>query len=258
MIKFYLVQTDIVPDHTHLNLIKHSNLLVDINPVNSVILFPEMFNSGLPSDVAASAENMDGATVSWMQQISSKYNSVVAGTLTITENNNYFNRFVWVYPDGKKAWYDKRHLFCMNGEESQYTSGNKKVIVEIQGLRILPLTCYDLRFPVWARNRNDYDAIVYSVNWPLSRRNVWNVLLKARAIENQAYAIGINRIGVEKSGDIYGGESQAVDYKGETIIAAATDSESVISFELDITKLQTFRQSFPFWKDADNFNIIES
>jgi omega-amidase len=256
MPKFFLVQTDIVSDHTHLNLIKYSNLLTDINPVNSVILFPEMFNTGLPLNVPASAENMDGPTGQWMQQISLKYNSVVAGTITIVENKNYFNRFLWVFPDGKKTWYDKRHLFCINGEESQYTSGKKKIIVEIQGIRILPLTCYDIRFPVWARNKNNYDAIVYSVNWPLSRNNVWITLLKARAIENLAYAIGINRIGVDYKGDKYGGESQAVDFKGETIITSDTNSESVISFDIDVTKLNEFRQSFPVWKDADDFNII--
>jgi omega-amidase len=255
MTKFNLVQTDIVPDHTHLNLIKHSNLLASVNPVNSFILLTEMFNSGLPSDVPAAAETMDGPTVKWMQQLSLKFNSVVAGTLTIVEKKNYFNRFVWAFPDGKLEFYDKKHLFCIDGEESHYSPGSKRVIIEYQGLRILPLICYDIRFPVWSRNRNDYDVLIYSVNWPVSRNYVWTTLLKARAIENQAFAIGINRIGTDKKGDPYGGESQAVDFKGEIIKAADTNSELVISFDIDAAELNSFRKSFPVWKDADDFNI---
>lgn len=255
MLNCYLVQFDIVWENRSINLLKISDLLRNPNPINSLILLPEMFNNGFSMNIEVVAENMDGPTLQWMQETASSYNSIVAGSLVIKENSNYYNRFIWCFPDGKYKYYNKRHLFRMEDEEKYYSPGAERVIVEYMGFKFLPIICYDIRFPVWIRNKNDYDVIVCSANWPISRYNAWNTLLKARAIENQSYVLAANRIGKDNKDTQYCGESLAIDFIGETMAIASEQSDIVITIQLDLEELKKFRSSFPAWKDADSFQI---
>jgi omega-amidase len=250
-----LVQYNIIWESPSQNISKISDLLGNYMPNNAFIVLPEMFSTGFTMKPQTMAEKMDGDTVHWMKAIAKQYNSVIAGSLIIEENIQFYNRFVCVFPNGNITFYNKRHLFRMGGENNVYCQGNERLIVSFDGFRILPLICYDLRFPVWSRNQNDYDVIVYSANWPASRQNVWNSLLKARAIENQAYVIGVNRIGTDGTGIEYIGESQVVDFKGFELVNAAS-KEEIISISLNIEELNTFKKSFPTWMDGDGFSIL--
>jgi len=198
---------------------------------------------------------MDGETVRWMCESASALQASLAGSLIVAENGLYYNRLVFADPGGRISYYDKRHLFRMAGEEVRFTAGSVTLIVKIGRWRISFLICYDLRFPVWSRNRKDYDLLVYASNWPAARRDVWNTLLRARAIENQCFVAGVNRVGTDGEGIHYVGESLVIDPKGKVMASGAKEEEQLIQATLSLRELEAFRQKFPVWKDWEHFRL---
>jgi omega-amidase len=229
---------------------------------SDLIVLPETFLSGFSNDTRASAEGMDGEGVAWMRALATEVNAVVTGSLAIREGDKVYNRLIWARPDGTFAQYDKRHLFRMAGEHTRYGGGTERLIVELKGWRILPQVCYDLRFPVWLRNRRlesatggmDYDLSFFVANWPAPRRQPWRTLLRARAIENLSYVIGVNRVGVDGNDLPYAGDSAVIDPVGESLIELGTQ-EQVATVTLDPAPLLAHRERFPAWMDADDFSL---
>ncbi|GAB2544776.1 amidohydrolase [Rufibacter soli] len=222
-------------------------------PFTDLIVLPEMFTTGFSMDAAHLAERMDGDSVAWMAQMAFRFNTVVTGSLIIEENGRYFNRLIWMRPDGTFAHYDKRHLFRMAGETEVYTPGKKRLIVELKGWRICPMICYDLRFPVWSRNTPiNYDVLLYVASWPNKRRLAWQTLLRARAIENLAYCVGVNRVGIDDRGHSYAGDTAAYNLLGEELVHHQYD-EAVSTVTLSHDHLQETRHHLPWHLDADAF-----
>lgn len=219
-----------------------------------LIVLPEMFSSGFTMNPKAVAETMQGETLSWLQTVAKAKNSAVTGSLVIQENGDFYNRLVFVFPSGAIKTYDKKHLFTLAGEDKTYTAGTEKIIIEYKGFKICPLICYDLRFPVFARNTEDYDVLLYVANWPTPRINAWDALLKARAIENMCYTIGVNRIGEDENHHDYSGHSQSIDFLGNYLIAPQ-ESEGVFIVTLDKEKLLAKREKFGFLNDRDAFEM---
>lgn len=237
------------------NRTKIDEWLQKANRKMDVVFLPEMFTTGFSMNVAELAEPMDGETIQWMKSRCAEHQLALCGSLIIKDNNQFFNRLVFVEPSGEIQHYDKRHLFTMANEESSFLRGTERLIVTYNGWRICPLICYDLRFPVWARNRNDYDILVYSANWPESRTEVWNTLLKARAIENQSYVVGANRVGVDGSHILYSGNSQLIDPKGSVLSAIADHHKGIVYAGFSYSELTEFRKKFPVLDDADQFVV---
>ena len=224
-------------------------------PLNTdLILLPEMFATGFSMDSEQLAETMEGDSVSWMRAQAVVHQSVVAGSLIIKEDGKHFNRLIWMQPDGKFECYDKRHLFRMANEQSHYQAGEQHLLTNIKGWRIAPMICYDLRFPVWCRNTDAYDLLIFVANWPAARRNHWRTLLRARAIENLAYSIGLNRIGKDGNGIEYAGDSAVIDPRGETLLDAEK-KQLMQSIQLEAAPLREYREKFPAYLDADNFDL---
>ena len=219
-----------------------------------LVLLPEMFTTGFTMNPASHAETMSGDSIAWMQLVARDYNVALCGSLVIEDTGRYFNRLVWMPPDGELACYDKRHLFRMAGEHEHYAAGTERRVVELHGWRICPLVCYDLRFPAWSRGVNEFDLQIFVANWPAARRSAWRGLLPARAIENQCYAIGVNRIGTDGNDVRYAGDSGAYDYLGNTI-ADCGDAATTETVRLERAPLDRYRQKFPAWRDADRFTI---
>lgn len=226
-----------------------------------LIVLPEMFTTGFTMDARAVAEPMHLTTFRWLKQMAAQTNAVVTGSYVVQEGGKYYNRMIWMQPDGQFDQYDKRHLFRMAGEDKIYTAGTRRIIKEWKGWRICPLICYDLRFPVWSRNLGNvsnvppepaYDLLLYVANWPAARRNAWNVLLQARAIENLCYVVGVNRVG--EDGHPYAGDSAIIDPKGDVLFRQA-DAEVVYQQTLSLDELRAFRERFPAYLDADRFTI---
>lgn len=251
--KIAYYQQDIVWEDTKANLDKITGAFSRLEKDVELFIFPEMFHAGFTMDPGKVAERMDGDVVNFLKNSAAKYNTAIIGSAVISENGNYYNRLLAVKPDGTIDKYDKRHLFSVGGEDRNYVPGKKRNVTTAGDAEILPLICYDLRFPVWSRWKNDYDVLIYIANWPASRRKVWKTLLKARAIENQCYVIGVNRVGKDASVS-YSGDSMVVDAKGK-VISKAKDMEGIFYADIDLTSLREFRDKFPVWKDADNFNI---
>jgi predicted amidohydrolase len=249
-----IVQPDSIWLDADKNRLKINNLLVGLSLQPDLVLLPEMFSTGFCTDPAPVAETMDGPTVQWMKKTAADMNCAIAGSLIISEHDKFFNRLVFVDRHGME-WYDKRHLFCIEGEETDYTAGTKPLIINLGLWKINFLICYDLRFPVWSRNRQNYDLLVYASNWPAARSDVWNTLLRARAIENQSYVAGVNRVGKDGNGIDYIGESMLIDPKGKEIAALTVSREGVISAAISLDELNNFRTKFPVWKDSDGFSI---
>jgi len=220
-----------------------------------LIVLPEMFSSGFTMNPKAVAETMNGETIAWLQHLAKAKDCAITGSLVIEENGKYYNRLVFVYPNGELKTYDKRHLFTLAGEDKVYTAGREKLIIEYKGFRICPLICYDLRFPVFARNVEDYDVLIYVANWPKPRINAWDILLKARAVENMSYAIGVNRIGMDENELEYVGHTQAVDFLGNYLLEAQ-ETDGVFIVELDKEKLLETRSKLAFLKDKDSFKLL--
>lgn len=248
-------QFDLFWENPLANRAKIDDWLKKITRKSDVIFLPEMFTTGFSMNVVELAESMNGESVQWMKKSSAEHQCALCGSLIIKEEDQYFNRLLFVEPSGEVYFYDKRHLFTMANEESHFQQGIERLIVEYKGWRICPLICYDLRFPVWARNRNEYDILVFSANWPQARTEVWNTLLKARAIENQAYLVGANRVGVDGSLISYKGNSQLIDPKGHILAEIGDHYEGIVYAGFSYSELMQFRSTFPVLNDADQFNF---
>lgn len=240
----------------------YADLLRAADPGTDLFVLPETFLSGFSNDASGQAATMDGADVAWLAELAGELGAVITGSLLIRDGGRNVNRLFWMRPDGSFATSDKRHLFRMAGEDRHYAAGAERLIVELHGWRVLPLVCYDLRFPVWARNRAvpgaaggmDYDLLLYVANWPAPRRQAWRTLLPARAIENQACCIGVNRTGRDGNGIHYVGDSVVHDARGETLLELGS-SERSGTCVLDAEPMLTLRRDFPVWKDADPFTL---
>jgi omega-amidase len=253
--KISIIQSDIKWEDKSHNLNHLGEHILSLNGNTDIVVLPEMFNSGFSMNTELLGESPDGTTFSWMAELAQNGNFGICGSYIVKENNTYFNRWVFVSPE-KEAWfYNKRHLFTIGGEDKYYTHGKSRLIFNFRGIRISPFICYDLRFPVWNRNKDDYDLAIYSANWPEARINVWNTLLQARAIENQCYVAGSNRIGTDGKGIKYPGSSLLINPRGEIMNQAHVDEECTISAELSLVELNDFRSKFPVAKDADDFAI---
>ncbi len=217
-----------------------------------IYVLPELFATGQCADPAAVVQEMDGQIVQWMLDMASRLDAAIAGSVTIKSNNNIYNRFCLAKPDGNVDFYDKRHLFSYSGENRLITAGRDRIIMEFRGLRILPQVCYDLRFPVFSRNRDDYDIVLYVANWPVKRQIAWDILLRARAIENQAFAAGVNIVGEDMFGT-YEGHSALISPYGEYIAVSDSATPQIITGDLDMDRLAHFRSKFPVIDDADRF-----
>lgn len=248
-LKVALCQFDMAWEDTAANLRRAEEMIAGADA--GLVILPEMFATGFVTEPRRVAQPMSGEIVQAMTRWARQYDKAVAGSLIIEEQGSYFNRLLFVKPSGEITQSDKRHLFSIGGEGKNFRAGHERVIVEYGGIRFLLLICYDLRFPVWSRYRGDYDAIVYVASWPESRRAVWCTLLRARAIENQAYVLGVNRTGVDPT-TRYSGDSAVVGFKGETLAEAGTE-QTMLTVGLDLPKLREFRAKFPVWRDADAF-----
>lgn len=247
-----LIQQEIVPNNPLQNLQNFAKALESVKGSDLVIL-PEVFTTGFCSNARNYAESVDGQAYQWMARQAQELDAVITGSLVVKEGHTYFNRLVWMRPDGSYEHYDKRHLFRMAGEHERYAAGNQKLLVELKGWRILPLICYDLRFPVWSRNRNDYDLAIYVANWPSARSLHWNRLLQARAIENLSYVAGVNRVGMDEKHQHYSGDSSVFSSTGEVVFTS--QEPGAFKVELFADKLKDHRNSFPAYIDADEFEI---
>lgn len=224
------------------------------NAGSDLYVLPEMFSTGFCVEPEGVAESTNGVSLQWMKRKATEINAAIAGSVAVGDGERYFNRFYFVKPDGDVAYYDKHHRFTYGGEHLHFTAGDDRVIVEWQGVRILLEVCYDLRFPVWARNRGDYDMILYVASWPASRAKAWSALLVARAIENQCYVAGVNRVGRDPKCE-YSGDSVVVNPYGEIIASCESRVECESSAEVDMAALSDFREKFPVLNDADDFEI---
>jgi len=222
-----------------------------------LIVLPEMFTTGFSMDAALLAEPMDGPSIAWMGEKASSTGASICGSLIIEEGGEYYNRFICIGPDGTITAYDKRHLFRLANEHDTYVPGNDVRTFELKGFRICPMICYDLRFPVWSRNLDHYDLLLYVANWPAARHNAWTTLLRARAIENLSYLAGVNRIGEDGNGLPYAGGSAIIDYLGHDMADLGV-REGSASATLDLEALQKFRNKFAFHQDADSFSLTTS
>lgn len=250
-LKVAICQVDMEWEHTLRNL-ERLEPFVEAAQADVVVL-PEMFATGFKLRPSVVAEPMDGPVVTAMRRWAHDFDKAIVGSVVIAEDGKYRNRMLFVEPSGRMTPYDKHHLFRPGGEARDYTPGDRRVVVEYRGVRFLMQVCYDLRFPVWSRNRGDYDAIIYCASWDNKRRDAWRTLLRARAIENQSYVIGVNRIGTDPDA-IYIGDSMAVDFIGRTM-ADAESGEWTMVVELDLEAQRAFRESFPAWMDADDFDM---
>ena len=228
------------------------------NTAVDLLLLPETFSTGFCINRNDIQEPEGGGlALVWLKKIAQQYNCVVAGSVLVSQNDKKVNRFYWVFADGTVEHYDKRHLFRLGNEQEYVEQGQSRKIITINGIKILPLVCYDLRFPVWSRNRQDYDLMVNVANWPAARRNVWDTLLKARAMENQSMVVGVNRIGADGNNTAHSGGTIMLDFNGETIIFAADNQQQIITAQLDFSKLEKFKHDFPAFLDADEFELHE-
>lgn len=249
-----IVQADLAWHDPARNRERITALLRDCPADTDLVVLPEMFTTGFSMDAPQLAETMDGASVAWMRSTAGRTAASICGSLIIAEDGAYRNRFICAAPSGELVCYDKRHLFRLADEHNYYAAGETLVTFEVSGWRICPLVCYDLRFPVWSRNRNSYDLLLYVANWPARRHFAWETLLRARAIENLGYVAGVNRVGTDGNDIPYKGGSAIIDFLGESLTDLG-DREGIASARLDAGKLAAFRERFAFHEDADEFTI---
>jgi len=260
-LKITIVQSDLIWEQPRKNFDNFDKKLAGLQGVTDIVVLPEMFSTGFTMNVKQFAEDMDGAVSRWIKEKASALNSVITGSFIFKSGDNYYNRLVWMYPDGTYKTYDKRHLFRFGNEHDYFLAGTEKLIVEINGWRICPLICYDLRFPVWAKNRFDngkfqYDALIYVANWPEARKQHWRALLKARAIENLSYVVGVNRIGPDGRGTRHSGNSTAISPKGDTLCEIGDNAEEIKTITLSMPELVKYREKFNVGLDWDDFQIL--
>ena len=254
-----IIQTDLVFENKAANLERLKTKIENIEQRTEIVVLPEMFSTGFSMQPELFAETMEGETVQWMKDIAETNKIIVTGSIIIEEDGQYFNRLVWMLPNGQLGYYDKRHLFAYGEENKHYTGGNKRLIASVKGWKINLLICYDLRFPVWSRqqsgeNETEYDLLIYVANWPERRSHAWKTLLCARAIENQCYVAGVNRVGKDNKNIYHSGNSLVIDPLGQVLYHMA-DEEDVFTITLQKEDLDKARTQFPFWKDADDFTI---
>lgn len=259
MIKIASVQSNIIWENPKANRLEYDKLFQSLEPVDLIIL-PEMFTTGFSMKTENIAENNSGETLFWMQEHSKSLDTCILGSIPIKEKNKFFNRLYVVKPN-EIQYYDKRYLFSMAYEDRHYSKGEKELVFELKGWKIKPLICYDLRFPLWSKNKYknnefNYDILVYVANWPAVRSNAWKSLLKARAIENMSYVVGVNRIGQDANEIKYNGNSRVYDFKGERMDDFMENMPKVQINNLDKNELDSFRNKFPVLKDADDFNLL--
>lgn len=252
--KIALIQSSLFWENPKANRNYFEEKINSITEKVDLIVLPEMFSTGFTMNPETVFETMQGETISWLQSLAKTKNCAITGSLVIKENNNFYNRLVFVFPSGEMQFYDKRHLFTLAGEDKVYTSGNKKLIVDYLGCKICPLVCYDLRFPVFARNIEGYDVLIYVANWPKPRINAWDILLKARSVENMCYTVGVNRIGEDQNNLEHVGHSQAVDFLGNYILEPQ-ETEGVFIVDLNKEKLLETRKKLGFLNDKDSFEL---
>jgi omega-amidase len=256
--KVQIVQPDLIWENPLANRRK-LELMLDAGNKNKpdLIVLPEMFTTGFSMNSSKLAESMEGETINWMRDISIQGGFAIAGSLIIEEGGSFFNRLIFIDQKDAPVSYDKGHLFRMEKENNFFTKGSNRIITKYKDFSINLQICYDLRFPVWTRNTNSaYDILLYVANWPESRRNVWNTLLVARALENQCYVIGVNRVGEDGLGLSYSGDSVIIDPKGNIIAGLGYNEEGTASANLSLNDLNLFREKFPVWKDSDNFELL--
>jgi predicted amidohydrolase len=250
------LQFDIAWEKKDQNICKIEELFESIPFGTDIVVLPEMFTTGFSMNASMLAETMEGDTIQWMKSTAKKKKAVITGSLIIEENRNFRNRLLWVTPGGEISYYDKRHTFGMAGETRYYKNGDEPKIFSYKSWKVFVSICYDLRFPVWMKNKNDYHLILNVANWPDTRSAHWNSFLTARAIENQSYLIAVNRIGTDSEGRNYSGDSSIVDYDGN-VLTKSGNTESVINARLSKEKLMEYRNTFPFLKDQDNYIITD-
>lgn len=253
--KIALIQSDLVWENPKANRIHFEEKINGIKESVDLIVLPEMFSTGFTMNPDKVAEMMQGETLLWMQSLAKARNMAITGSLVVEESGNFYNRMLFVFPSGEIQFYDKRHLFTLAGEDKVYTAGSQKLIVNYLGWKICLMVCYDLRFPVFSRNTENYDLLLYVASWPEKRVNAWDALLKARAIENMSYTIGVNRIGIDNNAHHYSGHSQLLDCLGDYIVVP-TEEENVFIAELDKQKMIVARQKLGFLNDRDQFQLL--
>lgn len=256
---FTLIQTRLHWENKPANLAMLEEKIMNIQDRTEIVVLPEMFSTGFSMNPSALAETMEGETLNWMKRVAAQKKIVLTGSVIIKEENNYYNRLLWVLPDGKTGYYDKRHRFAFAGEDNEYTAGNKRLVAQVKGWKINLQVCYDLRFPVWARQQTkdgdpEYDVLLYVANWPQRRSHAWKTLLTARAIENQCFVVGVNRVGDDGKNIYHSGDSMVIDPLGE-VLYHETEREDIHTITLSKETLGEVRTKFPFWKDADEFKI---
>lgn len=256
-----LIQSELYWEEIGANLSSLEEKIWQINGPTDVIVLPEMFTTGFTMNAATLAEHMNMRTFKWMRQVAEQTGALIVGSYIVVEDGKYFNRLLWMEPGGIFKTYDKRHLFRMAAEHNTYSQGNALLLAEWKGWRVCPLVCYDLRFPVWSRNRFDkdlnglsYDLLIYVANWPSARVEAWDALLQARAIENLCYSVGVNRVGMDGNGIPYNGHSAVYSPKGETLFYQE-DLETIKTVALNGEELRSYREKFPAYLDADDFSI---
>ena len=254
-----LIQTDVVWQDKTANLAMLKARINAIEQRTEIVVLPEMFSTGFTMQPELYAETMEGETMQWMKEISATNKIILTGSIIISDNEKFFNRLIWMLPNGQFGYYDKRHLFAYGEEDQHYTAGNKRLIASVKGWKINLQICYDLRFPVWSRQQSttmesEYDLLIYVANWPEKRSHAWKTLLCARAIENQCFAVGVNRVGSDGKDNYYSGDSLVIDPLGQVLYHKA-DEEDVCTISLQKEELSKVRIQYPFWKDADLFSI---
>ncbi|HMI62530.1 MAG TPA: amidohydrolase [Puia sp.] len=265
-----IIQTDLKWEDKAANLRTLENKILSIPGNTELVVLPEMFSTGFSMRPEILAERMDGPTLAWMKSVAARKKIILTGSVIIEEEGNYFNRLIWMLPNGEYGYYDKRHRFAYAGENEHYTAGQRRLVASVKGWKILPLVCYDLRFPVWSRQTQapppgvaasatsapsmEYDILLYVANWPQRRSLAWKTLLQARAIENQSYVVGLNRVGNDGNNINHSGDSMIIDPLGEILYHGA-EKEDIFTITLQKETLTDIRQRFPFWRDADSFSI---
>ena len=255
------IQTDLVWEDKDANLQQLEEKINSIEERTEIVVLPEMFSTGFTMQPQLFAETGDGETIEWMKRIAADKRIILTGSIIVKEEDKFYNRLIWMLPNGDYGFYNKRHLFAYAGEHEHYAAGNKRLIASVKGWKINLQVCYDLRFPVWARqsppehSTPEYDVLIYVANWPERRSHAWKTLLCARAIENQCYVVGVNRVGVDGNKINHSGNSLVIDPLGEVLYHKA-DEEDVFTITLERERLEDVRTKFPFWKDGDSFKLL--
>lgn len=253
--KIALIQSNLIWENPKANRDAFEDKINGINESVDLIVLPEMFSTGFTMNPSAVAETMEGETVLWMQSLAKAKKTAITGSVVIEESGNFYNRMLFVFPSGETLHYDKKHLFSLAGEDKVYTAGNQKLIVDYLGWKICPMVCYDLRFPVFSRNVENYDLLLYVASWPEKRIQAWDALLKARAIENMSYVVAVNRIGVDGNQHPYNGHSQVSDFLGDYVLEPQ-ETENVFVIRLDRQKMLSAREKMGFLNDKDAFKLL--